>query len=93
MTNPKNRSGPIAGNFYPPVPGEPIRRAINDHERREATMLTHEKWMDDPPGCKNCFFLDKIEDDVGLVVSQFILTGHLMSIQILLTLMVYYRIR
>jgi hypothetical protein len=49
MINPKLRSGPVAGNFYPTLPGEPIRRAINDHERKEASILTHIAWMDNPP--------------------------------------------
>jgi hypothetical protein len=32
MINPKQRCGPVAGNFYPTLPGEPIRRTINDYE-------------------------------------------------------------
>ena len=65
MTNPKPKSGPVAGSLYPIKPGDPIRKAINDEERKEATILTHSAWMDDPPGSKNCHFLDIIEDDVG----------------------------
>ena len=65
MTNPQPRSGPVAGSFYPTKPGEPIRRATNDHERKEASILTHEAWMNNPPGEKNCHFLDIVEDAVG----------------------------
>ena len=65
MINPKPRSGPTAGSFYPTKPGEPIRRAINDHERKEACIQTHEVWMDNPPGSKNCHFLDLENDAVG----------------------------
>ena len=56
MTNPKPRSGPVAGSFYPTKPGEPIRRAVNDNERKEASLLAHTMWMDDPPGKQNCHF-------------------------------------
>jgi len=65
MTNPKSRSGPTAGSFYPTKPGEPVRRAINDHERMEACIQTHEIWMDNPPGQQNCHFLDLENDAVG----------------------------
>jgi hypothetical protein len=65
MNNPKMRSGPIAGKFYPSKPGETPRRAINDEERKEASLATHEQWMDNPPGGKNCHFLDIISDEVG----------------------------
>jgi hypothetical protein len=56
MTNPKFRKGPVAGNFYPTKPGEPIERAINNSERKEASILTHSTWMSDPPRNKNCHF-------------------------------------
>ncbi len=65
MNNPKMHSGPIAGKFYPTKPGETPRRAINDEERKEASLITHEQWMDNPPGGKNCHFLDIISDEVG----------------------------
>ena len=65
MTNPKSRSGPVAGRFYPTTPGEPIRRALNDMERKEASIQTHAMWMSDPPGTKNCHFLDITADTVG----------------------------
>jgi hypothetical protein len=65
MTNPKPRTGPIAGSQYPSKPGEHIRLAVNDHERRQASLLTHSTWIGDPPGRQNCHFLDKTEDDVG----------------------------
>lgn len=65
MTNPKPRAGPTAGSFYPTKPGEPTRRAINDLERKEACILTHEIWMDNPPGAQNCHFLDLEIDAVG----------------------------
>ncbi len=38
---------------------------INDHERKEASILTHTAWMDNPPGNQNCHFLDLLEDAVG----------------------------
>ena len=65
MTNPKPRSGPVAGSLFPTKPGEPIRRAINDHERQEASTTTHTMWMNDPPGTQNCHFLEKVFDDLG----------------------------
>jgi hypothetical protein len=65
MTNPKPRIGPTAGSFYPTKPGEPTRRAIDDFERKEACILTHEIWMDNPPGAQNCHFLDLEADAVG----------------------------
>jgi hypothetical protein len=65
MVNPKPRSGPVASRFYPTAPNAPRRRALNDYERKEASILTHELWMDNPPGRKNCHFLDIIQDDVG----------------------------
>jgi hypothetical protein len=45
--------------------GEPIRRAINDIQRKEASILTHTMWMDNPLGAKNCHFLDIINDEIG----------------------------
>jgi len=65
MTNPKDRSGPVASIIYPMKPNEPVRKAINDRERKEASLLTHKLWMGDPPGLKNCHFLDIIQDEVG----------------------------
>jgi len=65
MVNPKSRSGPIAGKLYPTKPSEPPRQAINDHERMEASLLTHNIWIDDPPGLINCHFLEKTVDSVG----------------------------
>ena len=65
MVNPKPRTGPTAGSFYPTKPDEPVRRAINDYERQEACIQTHEVWMDNPPGSKNCHFLDLESDAVG----------------------------
>jgi hypothetical protein len=65
MTNPKARSGPVVSKIYPTRPGEPVRQAINDHERKEESMLTHTAWISNPPGLKNCHFLDIIEDDAG----------------------------
>jgi hypothetical protein len=41
ITNPQRRSGPVAGSFFPTKPGEPIRRAFNDNERKEASTLAH----------------------------------------------------
>jgi hypothetical protein len=57
MTNPKARSGPVAARFYPTKPNEPVRKAINDIERKEASLQTHALWMNDPPGGKNLSFL------------------------------------
>jgi hypothetical protein len=54
MTIPKPRSGPVAGSFFPTKPGEPIRRAFNDKERKEASTIAHSMWMDNPPGAQNC---------------------------------------
>jgi hypothetical protein len=65
MANPKPRTGPIAGSFYPTKTGDPIRQARNDKEREEACTSTHQIWMDNPPGKKNCHFLDLTEDEVG----------------------------
>jgi hypothetical protein len=65
MAIPKTRNGPIAGSFYPTKQGEPIRRAINDIQRKEASILTHTMWMDNPLGAKNCHFLDIINDEIG----------------------------
>jgi hypothetical protein len=65
MTNPKRRSGPVAGKFYPTKPGEPVRRAINDIIQKEASIKTHEMWINDPPGARNCHFLDITNDEVG----------------------------
>jgi len=61
----KKQSGPVAGRLYPTKPGEPIRRALNDTERKDASIKTHNLWMDNPPGRKNCHFLDIINDDIG----------------------------
>jgi hypothetical protein len=47
------------------LPNEPVRKAINDEKRKEASILTHTKWMDDHPGIKNCHFLDITKDDIG----------------------------
>jgi len=66
MIHPKQRAGPTAGKFYPTKPMEPTRQAINNRERMEATLITHRKWMDNPPGKKNCIFLDTTADEVGV---------------------------
>jgi hypothetical protein len=65
MINPKDCSGPVASKKYPTRPGEEIRYALNDEEREEASILTHSSWMADPPGLKNCHFLDILSDDIG----------------------------
>lgn len=65
MINPKPHSGPIAGSYYPSKLGEPTWYAINDIERQEASLLTHNSWIGDPPGTQNCHFLNKSGDDVG----------------------------
>jgi hypothetical protein len=65
MVNPKPKTGPVAGTFYPTKTGDPIRRAHNDTERQEASIETHQIWMDNPPGQKNCHFLDTTYDDVA----------------------------
>eukprot|EP00590_Aulacoseira_subarctica_P005294 CAMPEP_0172416722 /NCGR_PEP_ID=MMETSP1064-20121228/3216_1 /TAXON_ID=202472 /ORGANISM="Aulacoseira subarctica , Strain CCAP 1002/5" /LENGTH=1681 /DNA_ID=CAMNT_0013154579 /DNA_START=343 /DNA_END=5384 /DNA_ORIENTATION=- len=65
MTNPKARTGPIAGSFYTVKTGDPVRQARNDKEREEACTATHQIWMDNPPGGQNCHFLDLTEDEVG----------------------------
>jgi hypothetical protein len=65
MTNPKVHSGTTAGNFYPTKPNEPARPAINDRERKEASLFTHKIWINDPQCIKNCHFLDTIEDNIG----------------------------
>ena len=65
MTNPKERKGPAASAFYPTKTGEPIKRAYNNQERMEASIETHKIWVSDPPGNKNCHFLDLKDDDVG----------------------------
>jgi hypothetical protein len=65
MMNPKERTGPTPSNTFPMKPGEPVRQAITDEERIQASTATHEMWIGDPPGKKNCHFLDIINDDVG----------------------------
>ena len=66
MVNPKKQSGPVTGRrLYPTKPGEPIRRALNDTERKDASNRTHKLWIDNPPGRKKCHFLDIINDDIG----------------------------
>ena len=65
MTNPKERKGPSANSSYPTKTGEPIRKAYTDAERVEATLQTHKMWVNDPPGSKNCHFLDITSDEVG----------------------------
>jgi hypothetical protein len=65
MINTKDRSGPTACKSFPAEPGDPIRLAVNDEERKEATILTHTAWMADPPGNQNCHFLDIVKDEVG----------------------------
>ena len=65
ITNPQRRSGPVAGSFFPTKPGEPIRRAFNDKERKEASTLAHSMWMDNPPGTQNCHFLETSFDAAG----------------------------
>ena len=65
MINTKDRSGPTACKSFPAEPGDPIRLAVNDEERKEATILTHTAWMADPPGNQNCHFLDIVKDEIG----------------------------
>jgi len=65
MINPKNRTGPTACNFYPTLQGVPGKKAITDEERQEASIITHTMWMANPPGGKNCHFLDITQDEVG----------------------------
>ncbi len=65
MNNPKAHSGPIAGKKYPTKPDKPIHIAINDYERIETSIITHERWMNNPPGSKNCHFQDTSYDEVG----------------------------
>ena len=65
MTNPKIRSGPVASNTYPTKPGGMVKKSTNDEERREASILTHTVWMNNPLGVKNCHFIDILEDEVG----------------------------
>jgi len=52
MLNPKSRNGPVACSSYPTKPGEPSRKARNDKERVEASIITHKAWMSNPPGKK-----------------------------------------
>jgi len=66
MVNPKNRPGPTASKVFPTGPDEPIKYAINDAERKQASLITHERWINNPPGLKNCHFLDAIKDEVGI---------------------------
>jgi len=66
MVHPKTRSGPIAGKMFPTKPGEPSKQAINDQERMEASLLTHQMWIDNPPGQVNCHFLEPTEDEIGI---------------------------
>jgi len=66
MIDPKNRSGPTASKIFPSKPNEPVRYAINDTDRKEASLITHEIWMNDPPGSKNCHFIDTTIDEVGI---------------------------
>jgi len=65
ITNPKIRSGPVASNTYPTKPGGMVKKPTNDEERREASILTHTVWMNNPLGVKNCHFIDILEDEVG----------------------------
>jgi hypothetical protein len=65
MKNPTSRNGPVAGRLYPSKHGEPVHRAINNEERKEASILTHTVWIGYSPGTKKCHFLDIIEDQVG----------------------------
>jgi hypothetical protein len=65
MINPTNRNGPTASNFYPMIQGQPGRKAISNEERKEASIITHTMWMANPPGEKNCHFLDITSDEVG----------------------------
>jgi len=65
MINTKHRTGPTARNIFPAKPGEQVRHAINDEERMGASLITHEKWMANPPGSQNCHFLDLVRDDIG----------------------------
>jgi len=65
MINQQNRSGPVASKAYPSKPGEPVRLAITDEERKEASIITHTAWMGNPQGAQNCHFLDLTYDDIG----------------------------
>ena len=65
IISPKERKGPTANSFYPTKTGEPMRKTFTNAERVEATIQTHKLWMSDPPGQKNCHFLDIQSDEVG----------------------------
>jgi len=65
MINSKDQSGPTACKTFPTDPGNPIQYAVSDHERKEATILTHTAWVSDPPGNQNCHFLDLVKDEIG----------------------------
>jgi hypothetical protein len=65
MINAKSHSGPTASKFFPSKPGEPVRYATNDGERKEASIFTHSAWMADPHGSQNCHFLDIVKDEIG----------------------------
>ena len=65
MINPKPKTGPVVGSVYPTKPGEPTRRALNDAERQEASIISQTAWMNDPLGVKNCHVLDVIDDDIS----------------------------
>jgi len=47
------------------MPNEAVRKAINNEERKEASIITHTMWMDDPPGIKNFYFLDITTNEIG----------------------------
>jgi hypothetical protein len=65
MINPKSQSGPVASNMYPSKPCETIRYATNSEECKEVSIITHTDRMADPPGKKNCHFIDLKSVEVG----------------------------
>jgi hypothetical protein len=46
-------------SFIQLEPGETSHRVINDEERKEISLITHEQWMNNLPGEKNCHFFSK----------------------------------
>jgi hypothetical protein len=65
MVNPKTGKGQTASNTFPIMPNEAVRKGINNEERKEASIITHTMWMDDPPGIKNFYFLDITKNEIG----------------------------
>jgi hypothetical protein len=91
MTNPKPRTGPMAGSQYPSKPGEHIRLAVNDHERREASLLTHSTWIGDPPVDRTAISSTKLKMMLVHVASPSTQTNHLVKKLNGSTLMACYR--